>query len=331
MSSERSQRRLCEEISARCPVELTLYGYYPNLGVNSFFVALFGICFVAQLFLGIRKKTWTYMAVLAIGCFGEAIGYVGRVMMHANPWSDPGFKIQICCLVLAPSFLAAGIYVTLKHIVRYCGAEHSRLKAWLYPWIFIGCDFGSIILQAIGGGVASAAGNNGENRKMLEAGNNLIVAGIAFQVATMSVCGLLMLDFFVRFKKATKAGSNHVLGEYEKDRSSPKIVRNFRLFCYAILLAYTTILIRCIYRLPEMSGGWGNELMRKENEFLILDGMMVAIACVAMTVFHPGIFCRPGFFNDKTEGSKDSSSNSEEEKAPSEDGVVQNEPHTVEK
>ena len=27
------------------------------------------------------------------------------------------------------------------------------------------------------------------------------------------------------------------------------------------------------HRLPEMSGGWGNELMRKENEFLILDGM----------------------------------------------------------
>lgn len=27
-------------------------------------------------------------------------------------------------------------------------------------------------------------------------------------------------------------------------------------------------------RIPEMSGGWGNDLMRKENEFLILDGMM---------------------------------------------------------
>lgn len=25
--------------------------------------------------------------------------------------------------------------------------------------------------------------------------------------------------------------------------------------------------------LPEMAGGWGNSLMRKETEFLVLDGM----------------------------------------------------------
>jgi hypothetical protein len=25
--------------------------------------------------------------------------------------------------------------------------------------------------------------------------------------------------------------------------------------------------------IPEMAGGWGNPLMQKENEFLVLDGM----------------------------------------------------------
>jgi hypothetical protein len=38
-------------------------------------------------------------------------------------------------------------------------------------------------------------------------------------------------------------------------------------------VAYVTVLIRCIYRLPEMAGGWGNALMRNEREFLLLDGM----------------------------------------------------------
>jgi hypothetical protein len=169
--------------------------------------------------------------------------------MHNNPWSGAGFKTQICCLVLAPSFLAAGIYVTLKHIVLYCGPENSRLKARLYPWIFIGCDFGSIILQAIGGGTAAAAGDHGENRKLLDVGDGLIVAGIAFQVATMAVCAAFMLDFYLRFQKNKKRqAAERIETEYEKSQTQPNAARNFRIFCFAIGLAFLCILIRCIYR-----------------------------------------------------------------------------------
>ncbi|KAJ9609977.1 hypothetical protein H2200_006307 [Cladophialophora chaetospira] len=210
--------------------------------------------------------------------------------MHSNPWSGAGFKTQICCLVLAPSFLAAGIYVTLKHLVIYCGPENSRLKPRLYPWIFIGCDFGSIVLQAIGGGVASAAGDHGSKPGLLKSGNGLIVAGIAFQVATMAVCGLSILDYYMRFQRAKKSKSQaYTESEYEKRSTVPNEARNFRLFCFAIGVAFTTILIS----LPEMAGGWGNPLMRNENEFLVLDGMMIGIACVLMTAFHPGFFFEP--------------------------------------
>ena len=165
---------------------------------------------------------------------------------------------------MAPSFLAAGIYVTLKHVVLYCGPEHSRLKPRLYPWIFIGMDFGSIVLQAIGGGVASAADAGNKNEHLLvNAGDGLIVAGIAFQVFTMAVCGIFMIDYFRRFHKAKKASimmsTRAVDGvpgsEWEKNRADPNVKRNFRLFCPAIGIAFLAIWIRCIYRLPEMAGG----------------------------------------------------------------------------
>ena len=175
-------------------------------------------------------------------------------MMHRNPWNQDGFKTQICCLVLAPSFLAAGIYLTLKHMVLYCGPEHSKLKPRLYPWIFIGCDFGSIVLQALGGGIAAAAGNRDSDPKLLDAGNGLIVAGIAFQVATMSVAGLFMLDFFRRFRRARKSFSPNGDGsEWEKNSAKPSVRRNFRIFCYSIAFAYVAIITRCIYRIPEVS------------------------------------------------------------------------------
>ncbi len=158
--------------------------------------------------------------------------------------------MQICCIVLAPSFVAGSIYLTLKHLVGYCGPQYSKLKPHLYPWTFVGCDLGSIILQAIGGGVAASAGSSGDP-KLLDAGNGLIVAGISFQVATMVVCGVLAADFFLRFLK-TKPGSTAQekpdKTPYEKDLHDGKKPTKFRIFCIAIVFAYVTVLIRCIYR-----------------------------------------------------------------------------------
>jgi len=285
--------RQCLDVSPECPVNATLYGYTPMLGVNAFLCALFGACFLTTIVIGLITRTWTYTAALGIGTFLEMAGYVGRVIMNGNPWSESGFKLQICCLVLGPSFVAAAIYLTLKHFVLYCGPEHSPLQARLYPWVFIGCDFGSIVLQAVGGGLAAAAGT--KNIKLINAGNGLIVAGIAFQVATMIACGLLVILFIVRYRKArSQQASRSEKSSYQADKEQGGLsLGKINLFGAMIVLAYTTILIRCIYRLPEMAGGWGNALMRTEREFLILDGMMLAIACLALTVFHPAYWFPP--------------------------------------
>ncbi|KAH7176262.1 hypothetical protein EDB81DRAFT_875082 [Dactylonectria macrodidyma] len=49
-------------------------------------------------------------------------------------------------------------------------------------------------------------------------------------------------------------------------------------------------MIRCIYRIPEMAGGWGNFLMKHELSFLILDGAMVLIAIALLTIFRPAMY-----------------------------------------
>jgi len=188
----------------------------------------------------------------------------------------------------------------LKHVVLYCGPEYSRLKAKWYPWIFIGSDLGSIIVQAIGGGVAASA-NHGHiyNHALLSAGDALIIAGIALQSVTMFVCGSLILDFFLRRRKARTSGKVETEGTTSLDATElandahVKSPARFRIFCWAIGFATFTILVRCIYRLPEMAGGWGNPRMRDETTFLILDGMMIALASIALTVAHPGFMFPP--------------------------------------
>jgi hypothetical protein len=290
---------LCNAVSPECPVSGTLYGYYPNLNANVFFAALFGLLLLAQIIIGITTRTWSFLLAVGLGVFGEMCGYIGRIIMHGNPWSDAGFEMQICCLVLAPSFLAAGIYLTLKHMVLYCGPEYSRLKAKWYPWIFIGSDLGSIIVQAIGGGVAASA-KNSTNPALLTAGDALIIAGIALQSVTMAVCGSLVLDFFLSRRRArvehkveaegTDASLDAATLPNDVHTKSPL---RFRIFCWAIGFAFVTILIRCIYRIPEMAGGWGNPRMRDEPVFLGLDGAMVALASIAFTVAHPGFMFPP--------------------------------------
>ncbi|PWY64433.1 RTA1 like protein [Aspergillus eucalypticola CBS 122712] len=260
----------CTHVTPECPVTATTYGYYPNLGGNIFFAVYFGLLGTLQLGLGVYYRSWTMMIAMVIGGYMELAGYIGRILMNHNPWDQGAFKLQIVCLVLAPTFIAAGIYLTLKH---------------LFTWIFISCDVGSLILQAAGGGVAAAAGS--ENQSLLKVGDDIMVAGIAFQVGTMSVCGLLALDFFIRVvRKGPGLGGEKFIDE-NGNLTGPK---NLRLVIWAGIVAYFATLIRCIYRIPEMAGGWGNPLMQREDEFLVLDGMMMAIAVSCLTYFYPGFF-----------------------------------------
>lgn len=251
--------RDCTEVSPLCPVEATTYGYYPVLGVNATLCAVFGLLGLLQLALALLTRVRAYSIVIACGCLLECLGYVGRLIMHNNPWDPSGTKMQIVCLIIAPTFTAAGVYLTLKHAVLHNGPQHSRLPPHLYTWIFIGCDIGSICLQAIGGGVAASAGS--DNIDLLHVGNNIIIAGIAFQVATMLICGLLAGEFIMKLVRHGQPG-----------RSTDAKAQAFQ---FAVIFAYLAILVRCIYRLPEMAGGWGNPRMRNEKDFLILDGLCV--------------------------------------------------------
>lgn len=66
--------------------------------------------------------------------------------------------------------------------------------------------------------------------------------------------------------------------------------RRFKIFTAAVIGAYTGIFVRCVYRIPELLGGWGGELMRNELEFIILEGVMICLAVLCQTIFHPGMY-----------------------------------------
>ncbi|KAF2871570.1 RTA1 like protein-domain-containing protein [Massariosphaeria phaeospora] len=269
----------CSAVTPECPVEDTILGYYPILGVNAFFLGFFALCGAIQLGMGIRYKTWTYMTAVLLGCAGEAGGYAGRVLMHSNPWGDIGFNLQIVLLIFSPAFLAAGIYLSLKHIVIQFGESWSRLRPAWYTYIFIACDVSSLVMQSAGGALAATAD---DGSSLLDIGTNLMIAGIIWQVVILLVFAGFAADYSFRTYKRKEQLSASALALWNS--------RSFHLFVAGLVAAYVGILVRCIYRIPELVAGWGSELMRNEIDFIILEGVMIVISVTALTIFHPGVF-----------------------------------------
>lgn len=158
-------------------------------------------------------------------------------MLNQNPYSSAGFKTQICTLTIAPAFWSAAIYLTLKHGVNLLGQQYSTLRAKWYPYIFVTCDVISLILQGGGGGLAAAA----KTSKASDMGSNVMLAGIVWQVVTLTVFGVMSGHFLLCIKNAPEDG---LTAEARKVWNS----RNFWVFFWGIFVSFVTTYTRCVYR-----------------------------------------------------------------------------------
>ena len=274
----------CTHVSEpNCTVVWTIYGYAPSLPANAFLLAWFAILFIPNIIFGIRYKAWTYMTALGLCCADEAIGYAGRILLHQNPWSQIGFQMQICCLILGPAFNSAAIYLTLKHLALTFGPEYSLIKPRWYTYLFIAGDLVSLVLQAIGGGLAATAATKATQ----ELGTHIMLAGICFQVITLLGFGILASMYVWRRRNGLKNG-HPLTHEAANLLKTPR----FRLFAGAVVTAFFCVWFRCIYRIVEMAGGWANHIMRDEASYIALEGVLIAVATAVQTLFHPG-YCFP--------------------------------------
>jgi hypothetical protein len=196
--------------------------------------------------------------------------------------------LQIACLTFAPSFLAAGIYFTLSRIVVTIGRENSRLPPLWYPRIFIPCDFFSLVFQAAGGGLASAA----DDPEGADLGRIIMVVGLVLQVATMTLFIGLTLEFALRtWRRNREMGEAALDPRYAGLRS----YWPFRGFLVALALATLLIFLRCVYRVAELSEGWDGPLMHNEPLFIGLEGVVVAVAVVLLNAFNPCYCFKAGY------------------------------------
>lgn len=78
-----------------CPLEASILQYQPSIPANSVAIAIFGLSFIVNVVQGCYYRTWGFMAGLLSGCILEIVGYIGRIIIHDNPFDFNGFIMQI--------------------------------------------------------------------------------------------------------------------------------------------------------------------------------------------------------------------------------------------
>lgn len=179
------------------------------------------------------------------------------------------------------------MYLALSRIVVTTGTNDCRVSPLTFPRLFIPCDVVSILLQAIGGSMASVATSNHNSPHL---GVDIMVVGFAFQALTLGLFILICADFAItKLLKSKAAGTD---GALDAKNAEKRPSWRFQGFVAALALATLCIFIRSTYRVIELAHGWEGSLIGNEKLFIILEGAMMVVAALALNTFHPG-WCFP--------------------------------------
>ncbi|KIO22641.1 hypothetical protein M407DRAFT_116512 [Tulasnella calospora MUT 4182] len=284
------------------------YGYIPTLWICVLFVVLFSLTSAAHLGQATYYRMWWLFPTMVIGGVGEIIGWAGRTWSSRNYSSDNAFYMNICCTIIAPSFMTAAMFIMMGRIIGLVGDEYSRLKPRTYSILFISADLVALVVQAVGGAAAASA----DTPDGAERGANIMVAGIIVQMAAITIYCIIQGDYLWRVltdrpvrPRSTPSGvvtpqsdiegsSNAFVLEKEAVSGRARLTSNIKNMLLGLGIATVFIYIRSIYRTIELLGGWNGEIFVNERLFNALDGMPIFVAMFVLNVFHPGRFIAIG-------------------------------------
>ncbi|KAI0327744.1 RTA1-domain-containing protein [Cubamyces sp. BRFM 1775] len=262
--------------------ELSPYGYVPTQWICILFIVLYGVTTGIHAIQAIWSRLWWLFPTPVLAGIIEIIGWSGRLWSSISPTLLDPYLMQIVTTIIAPTPLIAANFVILGQIIRRLGQQYSRLSAMWYTVIFCSCDIIALVVQAVGGAKAATAVQDNQDPNP---GGNIMLGGIAFQLAAVSIYLVLATEFLLRY-------------HYDKPfhRKSESIMpKSFaldwgvKLMIVGLAFDGVFILIRSIYRTIELSDGWSGRIIETQVYFNVLDGAMIVLAMFTVNLFHPGL------------------------------------------
>jgi len=257
------------------------YNYVPTEWVCILFIALFSISTTLHIAQAVRSRLWWLFPTAVVSGVIELIGWSGRLWSSQNPLLRTPFLMQIATLIIAPTFLIASNFVVLGRIIELLGPQYCRMTQKLYIIVFISCDTVALVVQSIGGGIASTT------QPIL--GGHIALGGIILQFVALLFFTFTAGEFLLRFafdhpiRRAQEGGANNTRGVAD---------RNVRLMILGLSTMTTFLLTRSIYRTVELSDGWNGVIISTQWLFDSFDGAMIVLATFTLNILHPGVLLR---------------------------------------
>jgi len=285
------------------PKDNSPYGYIPTKWITILFVALYSSITAIHTFQAIRHRIWWLLFTFVFCAIGEIIGSGGRLWSSTQslPLTMDPFLMQICCTIIAPTFMTAGMFFVFGRIINMVGPEYSRLTPKVYAYVFVGADVVALVVQSVGGAQASSANTGAQSNQ----GAKVMVGGIIIQMAAITLYIAVQAEYLWRVFKnrpirpvstgavTPSAEKDGALGQSESPSvisviGKERITRNIAAMLIGMGIAAVFIYIRSIYRTIELLDGWNGPIIENETLFNVLDGTMIFLALVTLSIFHPG-------------------------------------------
>ncbi|KAL7418454.1 hypothetical protein Q5752_006912 [Cryptotrichosporon argae] len=287
------------------------YDYTPSAAWSIVFIVLFSLSGAVHCVQAWRARSWPVYSTLVVGALLEVLGYAGRLWSSRNVYIDTPYLMQICVLIIAPVWFSGYCYTALGQAITRLGPEYSILPPRWYFALFLFADIVSLVLQAVGGGMAASALSGQSTVRA----THIMLGGIVFQVATMALFLVLGADFVARKlarrpyafrirqiarKGSVGAAETELELNTSAERAKPNAVaqagqheddaaerRGWWLFLTAVMISSLMIVLRGLMRSAELGEGWTGYIIEHQIFQYALDGIPMVIAVAVFNVLNP--------------------------------------------
>lgn len=273
--------------------DFQLFRYTPNQGAARFFAVMFCIIcvIVVPVFVSYgcksMKKVSSFLDAntsvsysikyynrtqligayvpLFFGIGSEIAGYICRSISTLHQEDVSPYIGQSICLLIAPTFYTATIYMLFGRMAHLLQAEKLMIMPAKYnTTFFVVGDVFSLCLQAAGGGLMA-------NESSATSGSNIVTAGLFVQIAWFGLFMINEVYFLFKLKKM----DNPIA-------SGTKTWRNLNII---LLINSILILLRSIVRAIEFIQGYKGEIISHEWFLYVFDAVPMFLLPVIFVTF----------------------------------------------
>ncbi|KAJ7325883.1 RTA1 like protein-domain-containing protein [Mycena albidolilacea] len=266
------------------------YHYTPTRWICITFVSLFGISTFLHIVQAIIYRTWYMLPTAALCGILEIVGWLSRLKSSKSPQKLLPYEIRtMTAMIIGPTPLLAANFLTLGKVIDVLGSRYSRVPPKIYSMVFLGCDLVALVVQAVGGALASIAVGKKKNP------DNLVSI-------TVYVC--LAAEFIVRY-----TANRPVPSRGDTSTTRGVLTPRRKLLLVAIALNTLCLFARAIYRTIKLKNGFSGSIISTQWLFNVFDGAMIALAIFIVNFGHPGLLLQDT--NDMPDRERDTNCSSD--------------------